>query len=475
MKKAIFSIISAITALSIFTSCSPSADVNVSNDSSSRNNSSSSSNSNDESISIDDATNLEDLYSNIEEAYVKSYSANEIKSTYAAMCNKLNESATSAENSHNDTRQSIALFASDETNDKEDDDKGDKTFNPADFPIDVPTDIVQYFYILKDYTENDFEKFCNDYAAIGENTLARVRINDSLQELELSVRIGNTYVFYSNYYVNDKAQKHIRYEEGDYLYVEYHKFTYTVTDNKVSLPITYERNWQGNSQNYFVNGEDDFELLDITEAYDTLKYPFIKHIDSKLILSLLNSNSATIEDEMQFRQAIDKTLYNFNYVGEFNLEGLNFFGGEIKGIVDDDKLILSTDKYYVKTVSPNVFYISNGGLYLKFGVNTVHRESFENEIKLTTDYVLNYYRIDTEIHRTDDGIYFDLKAEIDLTKPNHSESFHDESIYASDETYIPDEIIYDELDSEGNYSAKPYYVFSTKKNEFLIIVDSFCD
>lgn len=458
MKKIIFGIVAVIMALGMLISCDFTSDID------------SNPNSNDNYISVlpDDSTELEDLYADIDEAHVTEYSAKEIHSTYSIMCDKLNESTKHAENSYNNLSKGIALFAAEDTE--------DNNFNPADFKSDVPADIVKYFYILKDYAEKGFEKFCNNYAVIGKDTLVRIRINNTLQELELSVRVGNTYIFYSNYYINEKAQKHIEYEEGDYLYVEYHMFTYTAADNKVSFPITYKRNWQGNRQDYIINNEDDFELLDITEAYDALKYPFMKHIDSKLIQSLLSSRSATILGERQFRQAIDKTLYNANYVytGEFDLDGINFFGGEIQGKVTDNKLVLNSDKYYAKTPATNIFYIPNGGLYVTYGFSSVHREATEEGIKQISDYTLNYYKIDEGVHKTDDGVYFDLKTEIDLSKPDYTYSQHNENVYGTPDTeFIPDENIYYNVDSEGNFSYNPCYVFNTKQRGFMIFIDSF--
>lgn len=450
MKKIIFGIVAVIMILGMLVSCNFTSDIG----------------SEDNSISVlpDDSTELEDLYANIDEAHITEYSAKEIHSTYSVMCDKLNESKMPAKNSYNSFSKGITLLAAE--------DEEENPFNPADFISDIPSDIVEYFYILKDYAEKGFEKFCNNYAVIGKDTLVRIRINNTLQELELSVRVGNTYIFYSNYYINEKAQKHIEYEEGDYLFVEYHMFTYTAADNKVSFPINYKRDGHG----YILNNADDFELLDITEAYDTLKYPFIRHIDSKLIQSLLDSRSATILGERQFRQAIDKTLYNANYVytGEFDLEGINFFGGEIQGKVTDNKLVLNSDKYYVKTPATNIFYIQNGGLYIAYGFSSVHREATEDGIKQISDYTLNHYKIDEGVHKTDDGVYFDLKTEIDLSKPDYTYSQHDENIYGTpDAEFIPDEEEYHNVDSEGNYSYNPCYAFNTKQRGFMIFIDSF--
>ena len=454
MKKIIFGIVAVIMTLGMLVSCNVTSDIG----------------SEDNSISVlpDDSTELEDLYANIDEAHITEYSAKEIHSTYSVMCDKLNESKMPAKNSYNSFSKGITLLAAE--------DEEENPFNPADFISDIPSDIVEYFYILKDYAEKGFEKFCNNYAVIGKDTLVRIRINNTLQELELSVRVGNTYIFYSNYYINEKAQKHIEYEEGDYLFVEYHMFTYTAADNKVSFPITYKRSWQGCYQDYIINNADDFELLDISEAYDTLKYPFIKHIDSKLIQSLLDSRSATILGERQFRQAIDKTLYNANYVytGEFDLDGINFFGDEIQGKVTDNKLVLNSDKYYVKTPATNIFYIQSGGLYIAYGFSSVHREAAEDGIKQISDYTLNHYKIDEGVHKTDDGVYFDLKTEIDLSKPDYTYSQHDENIYGTPDTeFIPDENIYYNVDSEGNYSYNPCYAFNTKQRGFMIFIDSF--
>lgn len=450
MKKIIFGIVAVIITLGMLVSCNFTSDIG----------------SEDNSVSVlpDDSTELEDLYADIDEAHITEYSAKEIHSTYSVMCDKLNESKMPAKNSYNSFSKGITLLAAE--------DEEENPFNPADFISDIPSDIVDYFYILKDYAEKGFEKFCNNYAIIGKDTLVRIRINNTLQELELSVRVGNTYIFYSNYYMNEKAQQHIKYEEGDYLCVEYHMFTYTVADNKVSFPINYKRSGHG----YILNNADDFELLDITEAYDTLKYPFMKHIDSKLIQSLLDSRSATILGERQFRQAIDKTLYNANYVytGEFDLGGINFFGGEIQGKVTDNKLVLNSDKYYVKTPATNIFYIQSGGLYIAYGFSSVHREATEYGIKQISDYTLNYYKIDEGVHKTDDGVYFDLKTEIDLSKPDYTYSQHDENIYGTPDTeFIPDEEEYHNVDSEGNYSYNPCYAFNTKQRGFMICVDSF--
>ena len=85
------------------------------------------------------------MYANIDEAHITEYSAKEIHSTYSVMCDKLNESKMPAKNSYNSFSKGITLLAAE--------DEEENPFNPADFISDIPSDIVEYFYILKDYAE----------------------------------------------------------------------------------------------------------------------------------------------------------------------------------------------------------------------------------------------------------------------------------------------------------------------------------
>ncbi len=82
--------------------------------------------------------------------------------TFYEKNNLLNESNMPAKNSYNSFSKGITLLAAE--------DEEENPFNPADFISDIPSDIVEYFYILKDYAEKGFEKFCNNYAVIGKDT-----------------------------------------------------------------------------------------------------------------------------------------------------------------------------------------------------------------------------------------------------------------------------------------------------------------
>ena len=137
MKKIIFGIVAVIMTLGMLVSCNFTSDIG----------------SEDNSISVlpDDSTELEDLYADIDEAHITEYSAKEIHSTYSVMCDKLNESKMPAKNSYNSFSKGITLLAAE--------DEEENPFNPADFISDIPSDIVEYFYILKDYAEKGFEKF----------------------------------------------------------------------------------------------------------------------------------------------------------------------------------------------------------------------------------------------------------------------------------------------------------------------------
>ena len=404
-----------------------------------------------------DADLTEDLYSEIEEAPVSEYTPEEIKSIYSVMCDKLG----GATSSYGDTSEKAVLLASDDLDSKSD----DKIFDPADYVTTVPSEIVSRFYILKEFAEHGFEQFCNAYAILGKDTLIRIRINDTLQELELSVKTGNTYLFYANYYLNDKGQKHLEYREGDTLCVEYHNITYTVQNNKVAFPITYFRFGLIGSQHYTLNNQDDLEELDITELYDTLKYPFIKHIDSQLIQSLLNSSSATIIGEKKFRNAVDKTLYNFNYVGEFNIEGLNFSGDDLPATVVDNKLVFASDKFHIKAAVPAIYFRKNGGLYAKVTFSTIDREATSDGIKTVVERIENDYLISKGVRRTEDGVEFDLEKEIDLSKPARSTPSRSEYVEGSpNDTFIAhEENIY--ATDLGN--ALLSYAFMTSKNELF--------
>lgn len=401
----------------------------------------------------------EDLYSEIEEAPVSEYTPEEIKATYSVMCDKLG----GATSSYGGTSEKAVLLASDDLDSKSD----GKIFDPADYVTTVPSEIVSRFYILKEFAEHGFEQFCNAYAILGKDTLIRIRINDTLQELELSVKTGNTYLFYANYYLNDKGQKHLEYREGDILCVEYHNITYTVRNNKVAFPITYFKFGLVGWQNYTLKNQDDLENLDITELYDTLKYPFIKHIDSQLIQSLLNSSSATIIGEKKFRNAVDKTLYNFNYVGEFNIEGLNFSADALPATVVDNKLVFASDKFHIKAAVPAIYFRKNGGLYAKVTFATIDREATSDGIKTVVERIENDYLISKGVRRTEDGVEFDLEKEIDLSKPTRSVPSRSEYVEGSpNDTFIAHE---ENICATDLGNALLSYAFLTSKNELFFI------
>lgn len=404
----------------------------------------------------------DDLYDNLEEAPVSEYDPEEIKATYSVMCDKLGNSTHTQESG----LQKIALFSSEDEGSESD----KKSFDPADYITDVPEDIVNHFYILKEFVQKGFKQFCNEYAILGKDTLIRIRINDALQELELSIRLGNAYIFYSNYYLNDKAQKHLEYREGDTLCVEYHKFTYSKENGKVAFPVTYDKFSLVGRQKYTLGGEDDLENLDITEAYDTLKYPFIKHIDSQLIQSLLNSSSASIIGERQFRKAVDKTLYNYNYVGEFDIEGLNFSGEGLHATINGNKLVFGSNVYRVSAAVPNIFFGAHGGLYAELSFYTIDRESTEDGIKVVVDRTSNAYLISESVKRTDNGVEFVLKKEIDLSKPARSTSSHTEDVIGSpDETFVAHEEGIDGIREDENLEHVTF-AFLTSKNQLHFIV-----
>ena len=404
----------------------------------------------------------DDLYDNLEEAPVSEYDPEKIEATYSVMCDKLGGATDTQESG----LQKIALFSSEDEGSESD----KKSFDPADYITDVPEDIVNHFYVLKEFVQKGFEQFCNEYAILGKDTLIRIRINDALQELELSVKTENTYLFYANYYLNDKGQKHLEYQEGDTLCVEYHNITYTVQNDKVAFPITYFRFGLVGWQNYTLNNQDDLEDLDMTEAYDTLKYPFIKHIDSQLIQSLLNSSSASIIGERQFRKAVDKTLYNYNYVGEFNIEGLNFSGEDLPATIDGNKLVFGSDVYRVSAAVPNIFFGANGGLYMELSFYTIDREATEDGIKVVVDRTINEYLIGKGVKRTENGVEFDLEKEIDLSKPARSTSSHTEDIIGSpDETFVAHEEGISGIREDGNLEHVSF-AFLTSKNQLHFIV-----
>lgn len=404
---------------------------------------------------------FEDLYSGIEEAPVSEYTPEEIKATYTVMCDKL-ENTTSAQSG---TSEKVALFSSHDLDSETD----DNIFNPADYHTTVPAEIAERFYILKEFAEAGFEKFCNQYAILGKDTLIRIRINNDLQELELSLKTENTYIFYSNYYLNDKGQKHLEYLEGDTLCVEYHNITYAVENNKATFPITYFRSALVGTQGYTLNTQADIEEMEITELYDALKYPFIKHIDSRLIQSLLNSSSATIIGERQFRNAADKTLYNFNYVGEFDIGGVNFSGEELPVTLADDKLFIGSDKYQVRSAAPSLFFCKNGGLYIWVYFTTIDREATEEGIKTVVDSMYNAYLISKNVKRTDDGVEFDLEKEIDLSKPAYSLPSHTENTIGTpdDEFIAHEEVVSCAIDG----FTTCHYAVQTSENKLLFLVD----
>ena len=271
MKKILFGIIAVIILLGMLTSCAFSSDIG----------------SDDNSISVlpDDSTEIEDLYADIDEAHVTEYSAKEIHSTYSVMCDKLNESISMSVNSDIERLQNTTHLTPSKTShiqlaeklyDKEQHMQENSNINPE-------LDIIPQFFTLKDFAEKKFDEFCNNYAIIGGKTLARVKINDSLHELELSVRKNNTYFFFSAYFLNDKGKKHFIFQEGDLLFIEYHVFTYSVKDGQINFPINYTYGWKpynvdkddnditessdaGNAYYYTITNQDDYEFFDINVA-----------------------------------------------------------------------------------------------------------------------------------------------------------------------------------------------------------------
>lgn len=115
-------------------------------------------------------------------------------------------------------------------------------------------------------------------------------------------------------------------------------------------------------------------------------------------------------------------------------------------------------------------------MYISLEFTSVHREATEAGIKQISDYSLKYYKINEDVHKTDDGFYFDLKTEIDLSKPDYTYSWQNENVYGlPNDEFVSDKETFGNVDSAGTFSAKPSYSFSTKQNNFLIIVDLFWD
>ena len=438
MKKILFGIIAVIMTLGMLTSCAFSSDIG----------------SDDNSISVlpNDSTEFEDLYADIDEAHVTEYSAKEIQSTYLVMCDKLNKSTSTYNNFDIErlqnatplTSKKVAYIQTANLHYKEQQTPAISEMNPE-------RDIIPQFFTLKNYVEKKFDEFCNNYAIIGGKTLARVKINDSLHELELSVRKNNTYFFFSAYFLNEKGQKHFIFQEGDFLFIEYHVFTYSVKDGQINFPINYTYGWKpynvdkehnditetldtGNTYYYTITSSDDYELFDINIAYTIFKYPYIKYVDSKIFQTLINCKSTT--EEAAFRNAIDKTINNCNFVGETEVWGNDISYDKISGHIEDEKFIPSKNEFHIKSVSQYIFSLSNSGLFLSVSARLTKTDINNNEPSIPVNL---YYSVDKGVHKEDGGVYFELNTDVDLAKYDYlTNKYSDDNQFGSLEDKIND-------------------------------------
>lgn len=403
-----------------------------------------------------DEEEVVDLYEDIDEYEIKTYSSEEIKESYTTMIDYA-EKQYNVSVEHNNLNK-----------------KNRKNMMRLN-----PDEILDYFYCLKDKINTEFANFCNEYAPIGIDTFVRIRLNDAIQELELSVKKGNSYYFFSNFYMDDTGHKYMEAKEDRHLTIELNHFEYQVENEKITYPIAvnhYFAMWNDETQSMGVgtdhnelNSVDDLENLDINQAHSSLKYPFYKSIDSGIITTLMNSSKATYLGERQFRKAIDKTIYNYNVVGDFYLDGLNYSMNRINGSLTDNIIQLESTELHYFTKTPSLFFMKNGGIEAFITITDYEYKLNDDGTYLLTRNIKQYSCLameDGSPVKTEDGCYFKLKKEIDLTKCKELEPWSTSDIVFN----IPDDLI----EKKGT-TIEIDFMFGIKKSNgnFVEIVDVF--
>lgn len=403
-----------------------------------------------------DEEEVVDLYEDIDEYEIKTYSSEEIKESYTTMIDY-------AEKQYNVSAEYSNLNK-----------KSKKNMMRLN-----PDEILNYFYCLKDKINAGFADFCNEYAPIGIDTFVRIRLNDAIQELELSVKKGNSYYFFSNFYMDDAGHKYMEAKEDRHLTIELNHFEYTVENEKITYPIAvnhYFGMWNDEIQNMGVstdyveiNSSDDLENLDINQAHSSLKYPFYKSVDSGIVITLMNSSKATYLGERQFRKAIDKTIYNYNVVGDFYLDGLNYSMNRINGTLTDNIIQLESTELHYFTKSPSLFFMKNGGIEAFITIKDYEYKLNDDGTYLLIENIRQYTCLNMEdgsVIKSDDGCYFKLKKEIDLTKCKELEPWSSSDIVPN----LPN----DQIDTKGTI-IEINFMFGIKKSNgnFVEVVDPF--